>query len=323
MTPAGEVLRAEISRTGPVPFSRFMRAALYHPAHGYYARPSDPFGKEGDYFTAEQVQPVFGILIAQTIRSLREELGNPEDFTVVELGAGRGEMADALDEFRYVPVELNRGAIPDSFTGVVFSNEFFDALPVDVFTFRNGAWRQMRVDWEDHRFRWVEGEPARDESLRYLERYALAEEGITIEVNLDALHWLGRIAVRLARGYVITIDYGYTTRELRRFPLGTLMSYRRHQALDDVLAQPGQRDITAHVSFTALQDEGSARGLETVRFATLAQFLLGAGEADQFAAVLQTAPGGEIARRLQLKTLLFGMGEVFRVLVQRKAAPRQ
>ena len=266
MTPAGEILRAEISRTGPVPFSRFMQGALYHPQHGYYTRARDPFGKAGDYFTAEQVQPVFGILIAQVMRSLLEESGNPEDFTVVELGAGRGDMADALRKFRYVPVELNRGTMPDRFTGVVFSNEFFDALPVDVFTFRGGAWRQMRVDWQESRFRWVEAEPAGGDSLRYLERYARAEEGATIEVNLEALLWLDRIAARLARGYVVTIDYGYTTRELRRFPSGTLMSYRCHQALDDVLAQPGERDITAHVSFTALRDEGATLGLELVRF---------------------------------------------------------
>ena len=73
--PLTELLRDEIRRDGPVPFSRFMEAALYHPEHGYYRRSRDPFGKSGDFFTAEQLQPVFGILIAARIRALREEIG--------------------------------------------------------------------------------------------------------------------------------------------------------------------------------------------------------------------------------------------------------
>ena len=64
MTPAGEFLAAEIRRDGPVSFRRFMEVALYHPDCGYYRRPAERFGKHGDFFTAEQLQPVFGILIA-------------------------------------------------------------------------------------------------------------------------------------------------------------------------------------------------------------------------------------------------------------------
>ena len=83
-----------------------------------------------------------------------------------------------------------------------------------------------------------------------------------------------------------------------------------------MLADPGERDITAHVCFTALEEHGKKLGLETVRFEKLSQTLLDAGEADQFATALSGAD--EARRRLQLKTLLFGMGETFRVLLQRK-----
>ena len=64
MTPAGELLASEIRRDGPISFRRFMQVALYDPEHGYYRRARDPFGKAGDFFTAEQIQPVFGILMA-------------------------------------------------------------------------------------------------------------------------------------------------------------------------------------------------------------------------------------------------------------------
>ena len=111
MTRLGEILAARIEREGPIPFWQFMSAALYHSELGYYRRARDPFGKDGDFYTAEQIQPVFGILIAQRIRQLWRTMGEPADFTVVELGAGRGEMAEAFAEWRYIPVDLDGGTI--------------------------------------------------------------------------------------------------------------------------------------------------------------------------------------------------------------------
>lgn len=320
MTPLELIIREEIARGGPLPFRRFMELALYHPEHGYYRRPHDPFGKHGDFYTAEQLQPVFGILIAQRVRKLYEELGRPEDFTVVELGAGRGEMAPAFSEFRYAPVDVGRGAMPTKFTGVVFANEFFDALPVDAAVRRGDGYQEMRVGWNNERFEWVEAGPVSAEAEEYIRRYyAEREEGELVEINLEALAWMDRIAAALERGFVLAIDYGYTARESVRFPQGTLMSYRRHAALEDVLAEPGERDITAHVNFTALEEHGRRAGLARVRFESLARMLLDTGEPDAFAAALASGtPAEETRRRLLLKTLLFSMGETFRVLLQTK-----
>jgi SAM-dependent MidA family methyltransferase len=318
VSPLTEILRDEIRRAGPISFRRFMEAALYDPVHGYYRHMRDPFGKQGDFYTAEQIQPVFGILMAARIRSLYREMGAPPDFTVVELGAGRGEMAAAFSEWRYVPVDLAGGAMPARFRGVVFANEFFDALPVEAVTFRDGGFREMRVDW-DERFVWVTGPPAREEVADYLRRYFLPPtEGALFEVNLDALAWIERIARALEAGFVFTIDYGCTRAETVRFPRGTLMSYRRHRADEDVLEDPGAKDITSHVAFTAIEEHGARLGLEPVRFETLAQTLLAAGGADQFAAALAASTiEEELQRRLQLKSLLFGLGETFRTLLQR------
>jgi SAM-dependent MidA family methyltransferase len=320
VTPAGELLAAEIRAAGPVPFRRFMEVALYHPEHGYYRRAADPFGKEGDFFTAEQIQPVFGILMAARIRDLFRAMGGPAEFTVVELGAGRREMAGSFAEWKYVPVDIDSGRMPERFTGVLFSNEFFDALPVDAVIYTGGAFRRQRVTMGDGAFRWQTGEVVGDEADEYLRRYyPQPEEGRWYEVNLEAVRWLERIAESLTKGYVLTIDYGYTRAESVRFAAGTLMGYRRHTAQEDVLTDPGSRDITSHVNFTSLEETGEACGLVKERFETLAQTLLSAGEPDQFASALGAAGAGEeLRRRMQLKTLLFGMGETFRVLLQRK-----
>jgi len=320
VTPAGELLAAEIRAGGPVTFQHFMEVALYHPEYGYYRSLADPFGKHGDFFTAEQIQPVFGLLMAARIRDLYQQMGAPADFTLVELGAGRREMAEAFAEWKYVPVDIDSGTMPEQFTGVLFSNEFFDALPVDAVIYSGGAFRRQRVTCETGAFRWHTGEVVGDEADEYLRRYyPQPEEDRWYEVNLEALRWLNRIAASLTKGYVLTIDYGFTRAESLRFAAGTLMGYRRHTAREDVLTDPGLRDITSHVNFTALEESGAACGLVKERFETLAQTLLHAGERDQFAAALG-APGGaaELRRRMQLKTLLFGMGESFRVLLQSK-----
>jgi SAM-dependent MidA family methyltransferase len=316
VTPVGELLAERIRREGPIGFREFMTQALYHPEHGYYRRARDPFGKHGDFYTAEQLQPVFGILVAQRIRQLARAMGDPADFTVIEPGAGRGMMAEAFAGWNYIPVEYGE-ALPKGVRGVVFSNEFFDAQPVEVARYEGGVFREQRVAFRDGRFVWTSGGPVSGRDEQYLRAYYPGpEDGRWYEIS-PAAGLISSLADSLAEGWVLTIDYGFTREESARFPAGTLMSYRRHTALEDVLADPGERDITAHVNFSAVIDLGRRCGLATEKFETLAQMLAGAGEADQFAAALGSG-ADEARRRTQLKTLLFGMGETFRVLLQRK-----
>lgn len=318
VTPLTRILSGEIAHSGPIPFSRFMEAALYHPVHGYYRRPQvDPFGSGGDFYTAEQLQPVFGRLIASLFEQLEP---SPPARTLVELGAGRCEMQPYLDAFDYSPVDMSLGEMPERFSGFVFANEFLDALPVDVVVACGSGLREMRVSFDGDRFTWIEGGPVSDEAQAYVaESVGELPEGARAEVCLPAIAWLKRIAASLDSGYALFIDYGYTRREAIRFPEGTLMGYRRHLATDSVLEDPGERDITAHVAFSAVQAEARRCGFEVLRFENLAAALLRAGEPDHFTAALSSVDEKESARlRLQLKTLLFGMGETFRVLLLRK-----
>ncbi len=328
MTPVADLLHEEIRATGPISFRRFMDLALYHPNHGYYTRGEDPFGREGDFYTNSQLQPVFGRFIAQQIARWRDEMGLPEEFTVVELGAGRGETLEevgkALPSVRCLAVERMEGALPQGFQGVVYSNEFFDALPVHLVERSADGLAEWLVDSRNDGFRWIErGCPAEPIVAEYVDKYAAGlAEGDRIEVNLKALDQLEHIAGALHHGYILTIDYGYSTEEIaagRRFPQGSLMAYARHQAREDVLSEPGSRDITAHVNFTALEQRGEELGLQSLGLRTQAQFLFALGEADNFAAIIEGATEAETLQlRMQLKSLLFGMGETFRVLVQKK-----
>jgi SAM-dependent MidA family methyltransferase len=320
---AAEVLSAAIREKGPIPFSHFMEVALYHPEFGYYRTERDPFGKQGDYFTATQLQPVFGRLMASAMSEYREQLSMGEEFAVVEWGAGRGEMEEHLRQFRYFGLDRGRGSAPESFSGVVFSNELFDALPVEAVRVRDGKAALMRVGLIGGSFSWVEGEEVPADWTEYVER-ALSHfedrEDVWLELPIRLDETLAAMAAPLRRGFIICIDYGYTDREIVRFPRGTLMSYRRHQASEAVLSNPGEQDITAHVPFSRLQDAAVRLGLKPQPLKTMASYLMARGAADEFSAALAAEGEDEALRlRLQLKTLLFGMGETFRCAVFEKA----
>ena len=331
MTALEEEIAAEIRRRGPITFRRFMELALYHPEHGYYQRPRDPFGIEGDFYTNSQLQPVFGRLLARQVEQWYDEMGAPADFIVVEMGAGRGETSAeiqrCLPAVRCITVDVSSGELPETFSGVVICNEFFDALPVHSIERRGEALVEHHVELGESGFEWAQEELSDPRLQDYAERFTPGlAEGQKTEANLAAIDHLERIASSLEAGYVLTIDYGYTVEETAagcRFPEGSLMAYQKHQATEDVLAVPGNRDLTAHVNFTALAEHGEELGLTAAPLVTQMRFLMELGEADNFSAALDRGEARDKAEdspkhRMQLKILLFGMGETFQVLVQKK-----
>jgi SAM-dependent MidA family methyltransferase len=265
------------------------------------------------------LQPLFGLLMARRIQDLMAAVQEPQPL-LVELGPGRKEMQEAFSSaFRYVPVEAG-DLLPAHIRGAVFGNEFFDALPVRVARYRGEKFVEMCVSAGAAGFGWVEGEAVDEEMEHYLSAHgAPREEGFEVEVCLEAPRWLERISASLDHGFLVIIDYGYTTREWVRFPRGTLMSYRRHRAEEDVLSLPGERDITAHVNFSALMATASQYGFRVATMEPLASTLIAAGERDHFAGVIEGNSEQEaLRRRLQLKTLLYGMGDTFRTLILQK-----
>ena len=351
-----ERIEQEIRERGPIPFSRYMEMCLYEPGLGYYAQRKEQFGKAGDFYTSSDVHAVFGRLMARQFEEMWRVLGSPEQIEIVELGPGRGLFArDVLDWSRqkfpnffralhYTLVETSEAlreklgvtlkeyiAAGKAAGGehaasnvstenvIVFANEFFDALPVEVLS-KHGA---MRVGWEAGRI--VESfVSASAAELEYLDRYSIhPEEGERVEAGLEAQRWMSRIAAAVPRGFVVIIDYGYTRQELLAGRhRGTIMCYRQHSASGNPYEAPGDQDITAHVNFTALRAAGERAGLECLGLVTQAQFLMGVGEETQFSDAFEDAhlPQERAKRALQLKHLVTaaGMGETFHVLVMSK-----
>lgn len=312
MTPAGEILQARIAHNGPLRFSEFMETALYAPGAGYYAARRDPFGREGDFYTASQLQPVFGRLIAQALAPFKPS-------RVLDWGGGRGEMKESLAaRFPYLLIEHDAGPPEPQAATAIFANELFDALPVDVARRSGRVWRAMKVASSGGKFIWHEDEPLEGEWLDYAEqagRHLPNECEAWIELPVACSSVLEKMSRAAPTGTLLAIDYGYTAREILRFPRGSLMAYRKHLPAGDVLAEPGAQDITAHVPWTYLESVAARFGWRRRSFEPLSSLLMKAGEADQFAAALD---GGRERHTLQLKTLLFGMGESFQAITMER-----
>jgi SAM-dependent MidA family methyltransferase len=202
---------------------------------------------------------------------------------------------------------------------IVFANEFFDALPVEVLTEKGS----LRVDVQQGQFveTWA---PPSPEELEFLDRYGVhPEAGERTEAPLVAVQQLTEIAEHVNRGFVVIIDYGYTRDEqLAGRHRGTIRAYSQHQASTNPYAAPGEQDITAHVNFTALAALAAGHGLDVQRLLTQSQFLMGIGEANQFADAFEECrlPQERAKVALQLKHLVTpaGMGETFHVLLASK-----
>ena len=204
---------------------------------------------------------------------------------------------------------------------IVFANEFFDALPVEVLSEKGS----LRVATRDGRFveEWA---PASPDELEFLDRYGVhPENGMRTEVALLAQQAMTQVAANIERGFLIAIDYGYTReQQLAGRHLDTVMAYRQHSATPDPYQSPGEQDITAHVNFTALAAAAQRKGMQVHKLLTQSQFLMGIGEATQFADAFEGCclPQERAKVAMQLKHLVTpeSMGETFQVMVASKEA---
>jgi SAM-dependent MidA family methyltransferase len=202
---------------------------------------------------------------------------------------------------------------------MIFANEFFDALPVEVLSSQG----ELRIAEKDGRLieTWT---PASAGDLEYLDRYSVhPETGERVETAGIAQSYMSQLAASIQCGFLIAIDYGYTRAEqLAGRHRGTVTAYRRHSVSANPYEAPGEQDVTAHVNFTALTAAAEQQGMQVQPLLTQSQFLMGVGESNQFSDAFEDCrlPQEHAKVALQLKHLVTpaGMGESFHVLVASK-----
>lgn len=345
MTPLLRHLARRIEAEGPLSVADYMAEALGHPAHGYYMSRA-PFGKEGDFITAPEISQMFGELLGLWCVEAWRAMGAPGRILLVELGPGRGTlMADALRAAKlapdflaaaevhlvetsarlrevqaqalkdYSPVWHDRlTALPEG-PVLILANELFDALPIRQIERCPDGWRERRVtlssDGQSLAWTLAPSSPATE---------ALIPEQLR-EAPLDSVFEFCPVGLNLAEeigrrmtggGAALIIDYGSAAPSLKP----TLQAVKDHQ-FHDVLAAPGEADITAHVIFDPLAEAARAAGAQVLGLTPQGDFLKALGvelRAQQLLVGASKAQSAQIESAVARLTGADQMGDLFKVL---------
>ena len=340
MNALGERIAAMIAAQGPMSVAEYMTIALHDPRGGYYAT-RDPLGAGGDFITSPEISQIFGELIAMAIAEAWSDWGSPKNPTLVELGPGRGTlMSDMLralkvsQRFRSqlqvvmvensptlravqqqtlagvdVPVRWAHSFAQAKIEGPVYlvANEFFDALPIQQWVHMgHGGFNERMVGLDESGALRFEVSPW---PAPFIPPDGANTPVGTIYETCDAA---GNILEDIARaiqaqwGAAFIIDYGYEKPGFGE----TLQAVRRH-AYADVLSNPGENDLTAHVNFAALAEAAARGGAEPLELMEQGYTLKMWG-IERRAAQLG---GGEVMQR-QVHRLIAPdqMGKLFKVL---------
>jgi SAM-dependent MidA family methyltransferase len=348
-------LRELIRREGPISFHDWMKAALYDPVGGYYRRSDRKrWGREGDYRTSPERSELFAATFAHYFVELSDER-----LTILEFAAGNGSFASGVLSTlreqapsifagtRYIVYDVSEDALSRSQErlaefvdqvefhsdwdrvsvkrGIYFANELLDAFPVHRILKTDDGLLEFYVTVDaSGDFCWTTG-PLSTPRLNNAYPFELAN-GQIIEINLAVDDWLAQIATKLEHGFVITVDYGAEAPELYdpvRRPEGTLRGFSRHGFVDDLLAMPGEYDLTTSVNWTQVKTTGEMLGLRQIEFASQDKFLLNKGLLDQLEYRLSRAEteAEKTALTLGAREMILpgGMASSFQVLVQKRS----
>jgi SAM-dependent MidA family methyltransferase len=306
MTRLKDRIAALIEVNGPISVADYMALCLFDPDGGYYTN-REPFGAAGDFITAPEISQMFGELVAVWLRAAWDAIGCPSPVTVAEIGPGRGTLmkdtlralskldprftADAgiamietsprLAEIQRDTLEAISAGVTwyDSVDGLppqpllIVGNELFDAVPIRQYVRAGGKWRERAVGLDEAGgLNFVASAGAPDPSLLPPNADS-ALEGAIVELAPARTALMEKIAERIGNhgGAGLFIDYGYTSPAFG----DTLQAVRKHR-YEDVLANPGEADLTAHVDFAALAGAADRHGLDT-HIMTQGDFLLAMG----------------------------------------------
>lgn len=277
-----------IRENGPLPFADYMDRCLYDPEMGYYSRPTVPtVSKEGDFITSVSVGPVFGRILAARLHHFWIANGSPGEFCILEPGGHDGSLArdilagafaigpDFANSVRYMvyePHPARRQLLADRLRdlvtvissphdlgapiGAVVANEVLDALPVPLYLHSNKQWHEVAVTIENEQLAWTSVETTFTLTGDYPEGY-VTEGSPGFDTFLKPLSGIFQKAL------LVFIDYGLDEESLYHPDrhVGTLRCYRNHRSNVHPLDEPGARDLTADVNFTAVERAAKALGL--------------------------------------------------------------
>jgi SAM-dependent MidA family methyltransferase len=311
-----EALRKRAQGANKISFRDFMDVALYDPLLGYYRKDAQRigYGEGTDFLTATASAPLFGkLVIAACVKLLGPAA--PGDFEFVEIGAERvaGILTGLEHPFRSSRIVGVGEPISVSGPAIVFSNELFDAQPFRRFRKAPGGWRELGVLIGTESLTETEVETAVPTEIGWPED---VPAGYVIDAPLASASLARSIANQAWEGLFVAFDYGKSWEELAHStPEGTARSYRRHVQGNDLLAHPGDQDLTCHVCWDWIGDALSGAGFKDPKVESQEAFFV--RHAASFIESFMAAEATRVSRdKLSLMQLLHpgNMGQKFQVL---------
>lgn len=335
-------LARRIRTTGPITLADYMGDCLMHPDHGYYQQ-ERIFGADGDFITAPEISQMFGEMIGLWLANRWHAMGAPTHINLIELGPGRGTlMADILASTRNVAgfhdavsvhfLELSeqlraeqQKAVPNAQWHsslatipngpvLMIANEFFDALPIHQFEFRDGVWFERSVTLDDDgNLKLTLTEPSAKFAL-IPDHLRKPTSNAVIEVSPAAIGIMRDIGDRLNNdgGAALIIDYGYDHANF-----GDSFQAVKDHRYCDALTAPGKADLTAHVNFESLKRMATDAGLKIGGPVGQGKFLMQLGLGNRAGTLVNGKNEEEQAETFSALKRLSApdeMGELFRVL---------
>jgi SAM-dependent MidA family methyltransferase len=310
-------------RDAPISFFDFIERALYSPELGYYTRHKTRIGRNSqqDFYTAESLGKVF----AQCVSTAAVDLLGPEkaaESTLIEIAAEPGKsLIDALNEIPFADCKTIRQGEPITAEGpvILFANEWLDALPFHRIIYHQGAWRERGVRLNPANNQLEETLLARLSAPVQAVSHRLPktiEEGYEIDLPLAAESALEALLSQDWHGLILFFDYGKTWTSLcQDSPSGTARTFQNHQRGNDLLDQPGEKDITCEICWDWHHEQLKAHRFNPVYLESQESFIVHRAARAAEAIVCNTA-GAFSPDRQTLMELIHPahMGQRFQVL---------
>lgn len=242
-----------------------------------------------------------GILAADILNYL--EINYPNFFTILEyvIVERSPKLIDRQKDLlqKYIDKDISicwknwQEISSNSLVGCCFSNELFDAFPVHQVTIEDGKLQEIYLTTMETGLTEIIDDILTPKLAEYFQLVEIDlpsnvyPNNYRTEVNLAGLDWLEELSRKLQRGYLLTIDYGYSAQKYYhpQRDRGTLQCYYQHRHHNNPYINIGQQDITAHVDFTALEVYGELWGLDRVGFTKQGMFLMALGLGDRLSAL--------------------------------------
>ena len=315
-----DLLAREPGAGSGVTFARYMELALFHPEAGYYTRNRQRVGRarSADFYTATSLGPVFGeLVVAAAVKLLG--MREASAYAFVEIGAepGSGMLAGVPHPFTRYEVRRLGDALLLPAKAVVFSNELFDAQPCHRLVARGGSWRELGVAVRAGRLVEVELPTLSPEVVAAANRLPIeAPEGYHLDLPLRSTALLKQLSSQEWSGLFLAFDYGRSWQELTEaMPAGSARAFYQQAQSNDLLAHPGEQDLTCDVCWDWLVENLGQHDFATPKVESQEAFL--ARHAGEALARMMTADAGRFTERKQAVMHLLHpahMGQKFQVL---------